>query len=390
MAIGLGVHSGGSHLLLRCSSFGSLKAALSSLGNSTKTTTSLVSSASFHTGTRSGVQSLRQWQNETPPGGLTEVYVYRPQAKTVWPDEKLGPTFSHVDPRCCLPGNTGTAESFHASTLPSTTPGGGLANSASQFIQLQSDILTRYTQKEHQAQTLYSANDYIQHTEHAERYVCADPGVLETFPELDGMRRLNCELHEAPTLLKREVSGLFPDRDVISKNLSVITLSQRTTNDMTGWSNDIEQEREAVIEHFVSAAKELCGRLKNEGYWSDFIDPSSGKPYYGQYTNTTMFETDEKYRLLGFRIEDLGCCKVISHREFGRNVFVGTIFTDAHPSSGVVQDMFSDMRVVLGAKTSQKTDESITTSTTTPATTVKPELASSLLPDSDGRNGGGK
>ena len=47
-------------------------------------------------------------------------------------------------------------------------------------------MLTRYTQKEHQAQTLYSANDYIQHTEHAETYVCADPGVLEAFPELDG------------------------------------------------------------------------------------------------------------------------------------------------------------------------------------------------------------
>ena len=151
------------------------------------------------------------------------------------------------------------------------------------------------------------------------------------------MRRLNCELHEAPSLLKREVSSLFPDRDVINKHLSVITLSQGTTNDMSGWSNDVEKEREGMIEQFVSAAKELCGRLKSDGYWSDFIDPSSGKPYYGQYTNTTMFETDEKYRLLGFRIEDLGCCKVISHREFGRNVFVGTIFTDAHPSSGVVQ-----------------------------------------------------
>ena len=151
------------------------------------------------------------------------------------------------------------------------------------------------------------------------------------------MRRLTCELHEAPSLLKREVSSLFPDRDVINKHLSVITLSQGTTNDMSGWSNDVEKEREGMIEQFVSAAKELCGRLKNDGYWSDFIDPSSGKPYYGQYTNTTMFETDEKYRLLGFRIEDLGCCKVISHREFGRNVFVGTIFTDAHTSTGVVQ-----------------------------------------------------
>ena len=99
----------------------------------------------------------------------------------------------------------------------------------------------------------------------------------------------------------------------------------------------VEKEREMLVEQFYSAAKELCGRLKSDGYWSDFIDPSSGKPDYGQYTNTTMFETDEKYRLLGYRIEDLGCCKVISHKEFGRHVFVGTIFTDAHPSSGVVQ-----------------------------------------------------
>ena len=151
------------------------------------------------------------------------------------------------------------------------------------------------------------------------------------------MRGLNCELHEAPSLLRREVSSLFPDRDVINKHLSVITLSQKTANDMSGWSNEVEKEREDLIEHFLSAAKELCGRLKSDGYWSDFIDPTSGKPYFGQYTNTTMFETDEKYRLLGFRIEDLGCCKVISHKEFGRNVFVGTIFTDAHPSNGVVQ-----------------------------------------------------
>ena len=58
-----------------------------------------------------------------------------------------------------------------------------------------------------------------------------------------------------------------------------------------------------------------------------------------------MFETDDKYRLLGFRIEDLGCCKVICHKDFGRKVFVGTIFTQAPSGTGVIQDLFVDLNI---------------------------------------------
>ncbi len=45
--------------------------------------------------------------------------------------------------------------------------------------------------------------------------------------------------------------------------------------------------------------------MTSEGFWADFIDPSSGTPFYGKHSATTMFETDEKYRLLGYRVEDL-------------------------------------------------------------------------------------
>ena len=69
-------------------------------------------------------------------------------------------------------------------------------------------------------------------------------------------------------------------------------------------------------------------------------------PYFGRHTNTTMFETDEKYRLLGFRIEDLGCCKVICHKEFGRKVFVGTIFTSVASNTGTIQDVFVDLNIL--------------------------------------------
>ena len=68
--------------------------------------------------------------------------------------------------------------------------------------------------------------------------------------------------------------------------------------------------------------------------------------HIGRHTNTTMFESDEKYRLLGFRIEDLGCCKVICHKEFGRKVFVGTIFTSVASNTGAIQDVFVDLNIL--------------------------------------------
>ena len=77
----------------------------------------------------------------------------------------------------------------------------------------------------------------------------------------------------------------------------------------------------------MDAARQICEKLQLGGYWSDFIDPSSGRPYLGAYTNATLFETDERYRHLGFSIEDLGCCKVIRHGTWGTHSFVGMILS---------------------------------------------------------------
>merc|ERR1712228_126136 len=116
---------------------------------------------------------------------------------------------------------------------------------------------------------------------------------------------MDLEVHTAPTLLRKEMAALFPEQDLSSGPLRIITLSFKTENDMSKWSDEVEEEREKLTEHTVINCKEVCGRLREEGYWADFIDPCSGTPHFSAHTNTTMFETDEKFSLLGFRIEDL-------------------------------------------------------------------------------------
>nr|ADD38382.1 Methylmalonic aciduria and homocystinuria type D protein, mitochondrial [Lepeophtheirus salmonis] len=288
---------------------------------------SLKDMASIRRGFCSGLSRMR-WRNETPSGGLTEMYVYSPESETVWPDPKLS-VFSDVDPRFPLPGFVGPSQDKKDSSKNEKNPS--------------DELLYSFTNKEVQTQTLSSAKDFIQYTKGSESYLCKN--IISEFPELPGIRTLKFEFHEAPTLLKSHVQPMFPHINELSP-MSVISLSQKTNADMSKWSDATEKEREVLTEHFLEIAKEVCARIKDQGYWADFIHPSFGTPYYAKPKGSlTFYETDEKFRLLGFRIEDLGCCKVLVHKDFGKHVFVGVIFTNAHPSQGVVQDMFQDLKM---------------------------------------------
>ncbi len=64
--------------------------------------------------------------------------------------------------------------------------------------------------------------------------------------------------------------------------------------------------------------------------------------YMGEYTNSTMFETDERYRQFGFEIDDLGCCKVISHHLWGTHAYVGCLFTNAPITHPVIKDLLNN------------------------------------------------
>ncbi|KAM9851422.1 metabolism of cobalamin associated Db isoform 1-T2 [Aulostomus maculatus] len=240
--------------------------------------------------------------------------------RTVWPDEKMGP-FGPQDQRFQLPGFVGFDCHLEGAAEPMndppqrTLPDVLSAPSSSDRHEL---ILTRFISE------FYEDDDPTvkQHTNRAEYF---------------DKSRVECVIQSCPELLKHDLQSMFPE--ALTSEMMVVTVTQKTHNDMTAWSSAVEQEREQMLDKFVDGAKEICVALQSEGFWADFIDPSSGLAFFGSYTNNTLFETDERYRHLGFEIEDLGCCRVIRHSRWGTQVFVGTIFTNAPPSSLIMKKL---------------------------------------------------
>jgi len=148
---------------------------------------------------------------------------------------------------------------------------------------------------------------------------------------------MECKAQKCPRLLRLQFTPLFPDRNLFDGNLTVINFTQKTMTDMAAWSEEMEAEREKLLESFFKIATEIATFMKKDGFWCDFIDPSSGRPYFGNFTNHTLFETDERYKHFGFDIEDLGCCKVIRHEVWGTRVFIGTLFTNAPLESSSIK-----------------------------------------------------
>lgn len=142
---------------------------------------------------------------------------------------------------------------------------------------------------------------------------------------------VECAVQPCPPRLAPDIGLMFPEAP--PAGVMVVTVAQRTVRDMSRWSSEVETEREQLLQTFIHGATEICSALKREGHWADFIEPSSGLPFFGPYTNLPLFETDGRYSELGFSVEDLGCCRVLRHALWGTNVFVGTIFTDA-PAQG--------------------------------------------------------
>lgn len=58
---------------------------------------------------------------------------------------------------------------------------------------------------------------------------------------------------------------------------------------MATWNEQVDNEREILLNKFVDTAQELCSVFEKEGCWADFIDPSSGRPVNKNFLRNKIF-----------------------------------------------------------------------------------------------------
>lgn len=183
--------------------------------------------------------------------------------------------------------------------------------------------------------------------------------VLPCFTLQDGKNDANivCRVQVCPTVLRQTVCDLFPYRSFDNSDLSVVTISLKPDLKQYRKNKEIETEKMAQtvmktdnnkiriirfsLLQFVLTAKNVCDKLRNAGYWADFINPFSGRPYLCPTSASNLYENDEKFRCLDFQIFEIKDCKVISNEENKtKNNFVGSLFTNAPSKKNYLNNIF--------------------------------------------------
>jgi len=247
-----------------------------------------------------------------------------------WPDELLGPV-APANQKFPLPGSISVSLPIHSDEV-------GYLNSQSNFPDNLSCIEKHLGALGHfiAESKLFESEDEV----HINMELADDGSDVSDQIIREYLNDASVEIcaQKCPKILFEDFKQIFVDMPAASKNekITVITITQKSINDMSIWSSEVSNEREQLMKSFVQTATEVCHLFRANNYWSDFIDPASGHAYFGSHSNAVMTETCENYESLGFTIDDLGCCKVITHSQWGSSVFVGSVVTNATLTDDVI------------------------------------------------------
>ncbi|GIL74693.1 hypothetical protein Vretimale_2326 [Volvox reticuliferus] len=198
-------------------------------------------------------------------------------------------------------------------------------------------------------------------------------------PLMKGATPWNMEysIHHVPPTMKREILTVFPQVNL--DKLLIVPTCQHAAVDLVKTGENVENEKDRLLEQFLAWAKTVCDQLTVDGHWSDYIDPCSGLPVclrYGYFLkltgpggchflvkvvgfltvptgaqrndfciahvpscgisqmihtelNTVYPEVPALSILMGYQTANAGCCKVLLHPVWGSAVYPASLFTEA-------------------------------------------------------------
>ena len=81
---------------------------------------------------------------------------------------------------------------------------------------------------------------------------------------------------ECPKKYAEEVKALFPNVD--TAGMLIVPTCQNSDIDLVKVGEEVETEKDRLLERFMGWAKMITDELIAKGHWSDYIDPCSGLP----------------------------------------------------------------------------------------------------------------
>jgi len=156
------------------------------------------------------------------------------------------------------------------------------------------------------------------------------------------LEQVELKAYHCPDLLRLEMRHQLPELGVVGKEIILLSLEHPV--EFSATTSEMEAQRLRLSFNFVDAASAICESLQVLGYWADFIDPRSGKPYYHREVTQKPFDHDERYQRLGYKLLAEGACNVLSNVRWDRDGhFVGTIFTSAPLNSTVIKGLLEEV-----------------------------------------------
>lgn len=159
---------------------------------------------------------------------------------------------------------------------------------------------------------------------------------------LDG---IEVSVHTLPRPLEREFHHVFHERnlnldqyrqqqqDVASSSAQFLAIptNQHAREDLVATGQHVEQEKDRLLNLFFRVAAEVTNKIRQAGYWADYIDPCSGLPMLTPNCNKVYSEVDGMECCLGYKAYNAGFCKILTHPTWGSAVYPATMFAYAPP-----------------------------------------------------------